>query len=88
MSGTNCPDCGRWINFPPTQLAAPSAEDVAACCVMYGKDDCPTHAPASDVELIVRLREMAEYKYQHHTVHAPAVMRLAADRLEALFKCG
>lgn len=34
--------------------------------------------------LIDRLREMAALKYQFHTVHAPAVMSAAADRIESL----
>jgi hypothetical protein len=33
-------------------------------------------------ELVERLRELAELKYQHHTVHVPAALKAAADALD------
>lgn len=34
--------------------------------------------------LVPRLRELADLKYQHHTIHVPAALREAADMLEEL----
>src|SRR5574337_1529016 len=34
--------------------------------------------------LVERAREVAGYKYQHHTIHVPAVLNLLADTIERL----
>ena len=68
-----CPECGRYEHVPK----------YCQNCGTEWMHAAPDDKPAPDADgLVQRLREMAEYKYQSHTVHAPIVMSAAADLIE------